>query len=199
MVVPVNTIPAFWFFGTGFMLDILSLFTITASLHRSKITRAPCTITNSPCLLFGIYTVVVSCELHAIAALTRISHHLSAATTKLHALSSLYSLPSSSVWRTTPRVRSLLTVSHRICRRSTISPSTMLRDFVSRFRRKENPPQSSFSKGGRKSKRASPVLSAVEGLVCLDITSISVLSRPNLVSNTDQFYSAVHLHPRSGA
>jgi len=43
----------------------------------------------------------------------------------------------------------------------------------------------SKSGSGSVSKRASPVLSAVEGLVCLDITGIFVLSRPNSVRNAD--------------
>jgi len=56
-------------------------------------------------------------------------------------------------------------------------------DFVSQLSREENPPLSFFSKGGKKRKRASPVLSAVEERACLDITSIFMLSSPNLVRN----------------
>jgi len=41
----------------------------------------------------------------------------------------------------------------------------MLEDLVSQLWRKENSPQSSFSKGGRKRKRASPALSATKFLL----------------------------------
>jgi len=59
-------------------------------------------------------------------------------------------------------------------------------DFVIQLSAPEKGKSSSIllSKGGRKRKRASPALSAVEGLVCLDITSISVISLPDLVRNS---------------
>jgi len=74
----------------------------------------------------------------------------------------------------------------------------MLRDLVYQVRRKENPPQSSFSKGGRKRKRASPALSAskslseVEGEVVLEQYDVPEQSR----RGRKDYMSRYHKHFR---
>jgi|GEM_PF-2629209 len=67
-----------------------------------------------------------------------------------------------------------------------VQPSTLLTDLVCQLSAQDkiNPSQSSFSKGGRKRKRASTNLSAIEGLDYLDNSSISTVSRRTPVRNT---------------
>ena len=104
--------------------------------------------------------------------LTCNSHQDFAAAADMPALLSLYSISLRRSRSATPRLRRLLNVSRKSCHQSAFSCQLM---------RIRKPPRSSFANGGRKRKRASPVLSAVEELVFLDITSISVLSRSNPV------------------